>query len=299
VTALAVMGGCEIDFRGAEIASGEVHVTAIAVMGGIEIVVPEGIVVTMDGLPIMGGRSMKVKDAPLLPGSPRIHVHAFPIMGGVNVRSRARRSADSEALPAGPKRKSQRGAVKADQVPLDGTVTIMFSDICDYSGITDRLGDAMANELLREHNSILRGLVEAHGGREVKASGDGFMVAFNGAVRALRCAVELQRALAVRNARSDGEAIRVHIGIHAGDVVREGDDYLGSAVIIASRLVDVAGPDEILVSSVARDLAGGSREFHFEPVRTMALKGFAEERSVYPVRWRAAPKSVPDATAAG
>src|SRR5207245_5836014 len=93
VVAVAVMGGCHIDFRGAEIDANEVHVVAVAVMGGIDIVVPEGIEVGLDGLPIMGGKSMHVKNVPTLPGSPRIIVHAFPIMGGVTVRSRPRRTA--------------------------------------------------------------------------------------------------------------------------------------------------------------------------------------------------------------
>src|SRR3954451_21398593 len=90
VVAVAVMGGCFIDFRGAEIDADEVHVVAVAVMGGIDIVVPEGIEVGLDGLPVMGGKSMQVKDVPILPGSPKILVHAFPIMGGVTVRSRPR-----------------------------------------------------------------------------------------------------------------------------------------------------------------------------------------------------------------
>ena len=80
----------------------------------------------------------------------------------------------------------------------------------------------------------------------------------------------------------------MHIGIHAGEVVREGDDYLGSAVIIASRLADAAGSDEILVSSVARELAAGTREFSFEPVREVTLKGVAETRQAYPVAWQSA-----------
>src|SRR4051794_39750160 len=98
VVAVAVMGGCQIDFRGAEIDAAEVHVVAIAVMGGIDIVVPEGIEVGLDGLPIMGGKSMQVKNVPRLPGSPRILVHAFPIMGGVTVRSRPRRGAAKQAV---------------------------------------------------------------------------------------------------------------------------------------------------------------------------------------------------------
>ena len=286
VVAVAVMGGCHIDFRGAEIDADVVHVVAVAVMGGIDIVVPEGIEVGLDGLPVMGGKSMQVKNVPRLPGSPRILVHAYPIMGGVTVRSRPRSSgrrsvsstaASAEALEATP------------APPLDGTVTLMFSDVCDYSGITDRLGDVQANELLREYGNLVRRNVDAQGGHVVKSQGDGLMVAFPSVARALRCAVDVQQALAKRNVDTVNEPLRVHIGIHAGEVVREGDDYFGSAVIVASRLAEAAGPDEILVSSVARELAGGMREFNFEPPREVVLKGMAQARQAYPVDWQSTP----------
>ena len=292
VTAVAVMGGCVIDFTGAEIAVDEVHVTAVAVMGGIEIIVPEGIEVHMDGLPIMGGRSLQLKDVPVLPGTPRIVVHAFPIMGGVSVRSRrAKQRTVIEPTPAPTSTVSAPAPTPAPtaEAPapagVDGTTTIMFSDVSDYSGITSRLGDAAANELLREYSQLVRALLTKHGGHEVKAQGDGFMLAFPSVSRALRCAVELQQSMDLRNRDSDGEAVRIHVGIHAGEVVREGSDYLGSTVIVASRLVDAAGPDEILVSAVARELADGSREFGFGAPRSVLLKGFPEPRLVYPVVW--------------
>jgi len=173
-------------------------------------------------------------------------------------------------------------------LPHDGTVTLMFSDVCDYSGITDRLGDVAANELLREYVAIVRGHIDTQGGHVVKSHGDGLMIAFPSVVRGLRCAVDVQLSLAKRNIETVDEPLHVHIGIHAGEVVREGDDYLGSAVIIASRLADAAGSDEILVSSVARELAAGTREFSFEPVREVTLKGVAETRQAYPVAWQSA-----------
>jgi class 3 adenylate cyclase len=282
VVAVAVMGGCHIDFRRAEIDAAEVHVVAVAVMGGVDIVVPEGIEVSLDGLPIMGGKSMQVKNVPRLPGSPRIHVHAFPIMGGVTVRSRPRRTAKQPVDAA------KHEAIDAAAMPLDGTVTLMFSDVSDYSGLTDRLGDVGANDLLREYGATVRGCVEAQGGHVVKSHGDGVMVAFPSVVRALRGAVDIQLAMAKRNVDALDEQLRVHVGIHVGEVVREGEDYMGSAVIIASRLADAAGPDEILVSSVARELAAGTREFTFEPAREVTLKGAAQARQAYPVAWQSA-----------
>ena len=291
VVTVAVMGGCVIDFRGAEIDSADVHVTAVAIMGGIDIIVPEGIDVSLDGLPIMGGKSAHLKDVPRLPGSPRIHVHAFPIMGGVTVRSRPRRTTE---LSDGSKNHNDNQnhnhnaieAASASGMPLDGTVTLMFSDVSDYSGITDRLGDVAANELLREYGAVVHRCTEAQAGHVVKSHGDGLMMAFPSVLRGLRAAVDIQQALAKRNIETVDEPLHVHIGVHAGEVVREGDDYLGSAVIIASRLTDAAGPDEILVSSVVRELAAGIREFTFDAARDVTLKGVAETRQAYPVAWQ-------------
>jgi len=280
ITAISVMGGSHIDFRGAEITADVVHVTAIAVMGGVDIVVPEGIEVTMTGLSIMGGRALQVKDVPIVRGSPRIIVRALPVMGGVTVRSRPRKQATAAVTAEQPQPAVATGPA------VDGTVTIMFSDVCDYSGMTERLGDAVAHELLREHNALLRKHIAAFDGREVKASGDGFMVTFSSAGRAIRCASALQHDLAARNNASPDDPIHVHIGIHAGEVIRDGDDYLGTAVISASRLADAAGRDEILVSPVVRELVRGSREFTFDDARSVTLKGLPETRAAFPVRWQ-------------
>jgi class 3 adenylate cyclase len=282
VVAVAVMGGCQIDFRGAEIDTAEVHVVAVAFWGGIDIVVPEGIEVSLDGVPVMGGKSAQVKNVPRLPGSPRILVHAYPIMGGVTVRSRPRRTPQAIEGSRHPAAVESAASV----LPLDGTVTLMFSDVCDYSGLTERLGDIAANEILRDYGTLVRTCTAAQGGHVVKSHGDGVMVAFPSVVRALRAAVDIQQGLAKRNVDEAAEPLRAHIGIHAGEVVREGDDYLGSAVILASRLTDAAGPDEILVSSVVRELATGTREFTFEPARDVTLKGIAESRPAYPVAWQ-------------
>jgi class 3 adenylate cyclase len=284
VVAVAVMGGCVIDFRGAEIESDEVHVTAVAFWGGIDIVVPEGIDVSLDGLPIMGGKSAQIKDVPRLPGAPRIFVHAYPVMGGVSVRSRPRRT--TEQVDGSHDQNQNAVEASTTALPMDGTVTLMFSDVCDYSGLTDRLGDVAANALLRDYGALVRKCADAQSGHVVKSHGDGLMLAFPSVVRALRAAVDVQQGLAKRNIDTDDEPLHAHIGIHAGEVVREGDDYLGSAVIVASRLTDAAGPDEVLVSSVVRELAAGIREFTFDAPRDVTLKGVAGTRQAYPVAWQ-------------
>ncbi|HXN61078.1 MAG TPA: DUF1707 domain-containing protein, partial [Acidimicrobiales bacterium] len=90
--AIAVMGGCDLDLRYAEIEGPEVVITAFAFWGGIKVIVPEGFDVELTGFSFMGGRSLKTRDVPLLPGSPRITVRGFAVMGGIDVRSRPNRS---------------------------------------------------------------------------------------------------------------------------------------------------------------------------------------------------------------
>lgn len=82
------MGGCEIDLRRAAIEAPEVTITASALMGGIQVFVPEGVEVELTGVPIMGGKSLQLSDVPPVAGAPRIVVRAFPVMGGVDVRSK-------------------------------------------------------------------------------------------------------------------------------------------------------------------------------------------------------------------
>jgi hypothetical protein len=89
-TVVALMGRCEVDLSRAEIDGPEIVITALGIMGEIDIIAPEGIEVDVTGLSIMGTRSVSVPDVPVLSGAPRILVRAFPIMGEVRVKSRAR-----------------------------------------------------------------------------------------------------------------------------------------------------------------------------------------------------------------
>jgi class 3 adenylate cyclase len=169
----------------------------------------------------------------------------------------------------------------------DGTVTILFSDIAGYTPMTERLGDLRAGELLATHNKIVRSQVATHGGYEVKAQGDGFMVAFAGAGRALRCAIAIQQAFAERNSAAPDEHIDVHLGLHTGEAVRQGDDFLGRTVIMASRITAHAQAGEILVSSLIHELAASSGEFCFGEPRQAELKGISAPQVLYPVTWSA------------
>ena len=90
--AVAVMGGCDMDLRRAEIEGPEVEITAFAFWGGINIIVPEGFDVELQGFSFMGGRELRLRDVPIVRGSPRIVVRGFAIMGGIDVKSRPNRS---------------------------------------------------------------------------------------------------------------------------------------------------------------------------------------------------------------
>jgi class 3 adenylate cyclase len=169
--------------------------------------------------------------------------------------------------------------------PNVGTVTILFCDMVDYAGMTERLGDRASRELLRHHHRIVRDALSVHGGREINVQGDGFMLAFPGVARALRCAVEIQRGFRDYVPPPGGEPLGVHIGVNTGDAVSEGDDYLGLTVIVASRLADAAGPGEILVSSLSEQLVASSGEFTFSGHRETRLKGMARAQLSATLSW--------------
>ena len=318
--AVAIMGGCDMDLRRAEIDGPEVVITAFAFWGGIKVIVPEGFAVELVGFSFMGGRSLKVRDVPIIPGSPRIVVRGFAVMGGIDVRSRSSRSgrktakAIAESALGVVDALTERSAARAqapsappppagappDRVPaaaadldvlshsdlvVDGTVTILFSDMVDYAGSTERLGDQASLRRLHEHHRIVRQALSRHGGREVKVQGDGFMIAFNGAARAMRCAIDIQRAFRDHEPPAGEDPIAVHIGINTGDAVVEGDDYIGHTVIVASRLADAAGPGEVLVSSLSEQLVAGSGEFAFGALRETSLKGMTRPQMSLPLRW--------------
>src|SRR5437588_2848281 len=167
----------------------------------------------------------------------------------------------------------------------DGTVTILFSDIEGSTEMTERLGDRRWLEVLREHNTVIRSEVRAHDGFEVKSQGDGFMVAFASARRALACAIAVQRAFAGRAEDDPDEAIRVRIGMHTGEAIRERDDFLGRNVILAARIAAQARGGEVLVSSLLKELTESSGDIAFGEAREVNLKGLSGSYRLHTVEW--------------
>jgi len=179
---------------------------------------------------------------------------------------------DSKPAPAG-----------ADAPAASGVCTILFTDVEGSTALTERLGDAKARAVLRDHERMVRDALRAHGGAEVKAMGDGFMASFSSATRALECAIAVQRAFAARNEAAE-EPIRVRIGLNAGEPIAEDEDLFGTAVNMAARIAAQAKGKEIMASDVVRQLVAGKR-FLFADRGEVALRGLEDPVRLCEVHW--------------
>jgi class 3 adenylate cyclase len=171
------------------------------------------------------------------------------------------------------------------QVPT-GTVTVVFTDIVDSTATTERVGDRRWLELLAEHNALVRAHLAEQGGYEVKSTGDGFMLAFGSARSALECAIGIQRGLAARRAEHPDEPVMVRIGMHTGEPIWGEQDFHGRGVALAARIGAKAGPDEILVSTLTRELTESLGDFTFDGHRDVKLKGLTGRHRVHVVIWQ-------------
>jgi class 3 adenylate cyclase len=153
--------------------------------------------------------------------------------------------------------------------------TVLFTDIVDSTRHAAEMGDRRWKELLDRHDLAARRLVERFGGRMVKQTGDGLLATFETPGEGIQCAAALQQEL-----RTDG--IEIRAGLHAGEVDLRGRDVGGIGVHIASRVMSVAAPGEILVSRTVRDLASGS-QISFEDRGAHELKGVGGDWQLFAV----------------
>ncbi len=153
--------------------------------------------------------------------------------------------------------------------------TILFADIVESTEQAARLGDSTWSELLDHYYALVVRALRTHGGTEVDRVGDGVFAIFDGPSRGIRC------ALAIRQAAS-GLRLRLHTGVHTGEVEVIDRTVRGIAVHIAARIAELAGSNEILVSSTVRDLVVGSG-LAFEDRGEYVLKGVPEARHLFSV----------------
>lgn len=161
---------------------------------------------------------------------------------------------------------------------------IMFTDVVGYTALSSR-NEETALELLRRHRSVLNSIFPRYQGRVVKTMGDGFLVEFASAVEAVNCAVELQEEMGRSNASlAEDSRIAVRVGIHVGDVVHSGDDVLGDAVNIASRVEPQAEPGGICVTRQVVDQVEGKVGWRMEPLGLRDLRNIPNPVELFAIR---------------
>ncbi len=189
-------------------------------------------------------------------------------------------------------REGEEQAAAVPELP-SGMIAILFADIADSIALTERLGDAAFRAKARELGGVLRALIRECGGTTVEGPtlGDGVLAAFTSAREAIEAALTCGKA-------GDEAGLPLHLGIHAGDVMREKDpdgraNVYGGAVNIAARIAGASVPGEVLVSDIVRGLARTSSGVMFEDRGEHALKGVADPQRLFAVHTGASPLSPP------
>lgn len=180
----------------------------------------------------------------------------------------------------------QDDGVDMRSLPVDqGTVTIVFSDIESSTERNVELGDQVWFEVLGTHNRIVADRVNQHGGTIIKNQGDGFMLSFPGARKALDCMMAVQRDLMTHSSANPQRAVRIRVGMHTGEVLADADgDLFGQHVVVAARVANLADGGEILVSSLSKEIIVSRGDIVFGVPRSVHLKGIGDA-VVYPMDW--------------
>jgi len=165
------------------------------------------------------------------------------------------------------------------------TVTVLFADVEGSTALLERLGQTRWLDAMAEYEATLGASIDGHGGTLIKALGDGHLVAFPSARAALRCAVDVQRALPLAKAPD----LRVRMGMHTGEPALREDDLHGRTVVKAARIADMAHGGEVLVSGIVRELAQADEdleeEIWFEEGREVELRGLRGRHLVLAAQW--------------
>lgn len=164
---------------------------------------------------------------------------------------------------------------RSDPDPDRVLVTVLFTDIVGSTKLAAGLGDRRWRELLERHHVVVRRELARFRGREIDTAGDGFLAAFDGPARAIRCAVAIRRAVSALG-------LELRLGAHSGECEKLADRLAGIAVHIAARVASSARPNEIRVSSTVRDLVAGAG-IQFADCGRHKLKGIPERWHLYTV----------------
>lgn len=151
---------------------------------------------------------------------------------------------------------------------------ILFTDLEGSTTLLESVGEASYMVLLTEHDLIIRRALVTTRGREVKHTGDGIMASFESVPNALECALTVQDGFARRLSDGAAPALRVRIGVAAGEPVDHNDDLFGATVTLAARICAAAEAGHILASDIVCEL-GSAKGFRFDSGHERVLKGFS------------------------
>jgi adenylate cyclase len=177
---------------------------------------------------------------------------------------------------------------------------ILAADVVGYSRLMGADEEGTLARLMSHRRALVDPKIGEHYGRIVKSTGDGLLVEFPSAVEAVRCAVEIQRGIAERNAALPADQrIEFRIGINLGDVIVEGDDIYGDGVNVAARLEGLAEPGGVLISNIVYEEVRDRVPFDFDDIGEQRVKNIARLVRVYrvPIADNAAaeaPRPAPD-----
>ena len=168
------------------------------------------------------------------------------------------------------------------------TKTFLFSDLRDYTRFVETHGDEAARTLIEDYRRIVRAEIAKHAGAEIKTEGDSFYVVFTNARAAMACGTGLLRDAGQYSADHASRPMRIGVGIHAGEPVPHEGQYVGSAVIVAARLAQVAKAGELLITDLVRGLLPRQGLPHLEERADLTLKGIEDQPRIFAVQWQAA-----------
>jgi len=175
-----------------------------------------------------------------------------------------------------------------------GPVTVLFTDIAGSTAMTQELGDAGAQQVVRAHNRVVREALTQHGGKEIKHTGDGIMASFSTTSNGVEAAMMMQQGCVAHNAANPNLPLKLKIGINAGEPISEDNDLFGTTVQMAARIVDKAQADQIFVSEIVRGICAG-KPIRFNNRGAFEMKGFDGGVVLYEVVWQTEAAAAPAA----
>ena len=171
--------------------------------------------------------------------------------------------------------------VKEEQ---SGPITVLFTDIVGSTAMTQAMGDAGAQKVVRVHNRIVREALSAFAGKEIKHTGDGIMASFTKTSDGVDASIQMQRETTLHTQTNPDLPLHLKIGLNAGEPIAEDNDLFGTTVQLSARITDKAQADEIFVSEIVRGICAG-KSFEFINRGGYPMKGFGDDVILYEVVW--------------